>query len=207
MFLDYANQIGAIHKERSIDDEWYPSEFLNAECLRIKPNNEYTEYIINYRTNYNDRYMDDVIIFGDNERNFLKSILSNKKENKMSNMPNNDIKRLIEKHYRNEVDRLQQIRNEKIDEEVLKTEIGKQADLLATLVNATNIVGKMSFKSYIDISILPLSTQRKINDINKEFEIKNKELDDKCQELDALLSICENYEQKVKLLKKYAIIK
>lgn len=204
LFLDYAASLGAYQTERSIDDEWCPPEIMNAECLMIKINNGYH---MNYRTKFNPDYMDAKYLTNE-EREFILNELYCKGDNKMVECYKETatVRSIMEREYHKEMRELELRRDALIDEAYLESEIGKQAQVLALLINANTLL-KVDFKSYLDIGIMPLNIQREIEQIKENFSKEADKLAIKYQNLEAMLSICETYEQKEKLLKKNHIIK
>lgn len=206
LFLDYfkylrANQIGRYVDEL---DENYPSEFLNAECLKIAIDNGYH---INYITKYNPEFMR-IIEFGYNEREFiLRELYKQKGDNKMVECYKETaiVRSIMEREYNREMRELEDKRNKLVDEAYLKNPIGEQAQLLATLIEA-NTTLKVDFKNFLTLDVMPLCVQREIEQIKENFSKEANKLAIKYQNLEAMLSICETYEQKEKLLKKNHII-
>lgn len=206
LFLDYfkylrVNQIGCVVNDL---DETYPSEFLNAECLKINIDNGYH---INYRTKYNPEFMR-ITEFGHNEREFILNELYCKGDNKMavSQEPKTTIRDIMEREFRKERIKLEKRCDELINDAYASCPMGEQAKLLANLIMA-NTTLEIDFKTYLTEDILPLGIRREIIDIRAELETEMAKLSDKYQNLEAMLSICDTYEQKEKLLKKNHIIK
>lgn len=201
IFLRYAEHLGAIKLK---DGQAFPSEFIDADCLRIRINNG---YVINYRTVFNEAYMPDAIVFGDTEREFIRNEL-NKGDNKMTEVYKETatVRSIMEREYNREMRELEAAQNKEIDEAYCICEIGKQAKLLATLIQA-NTTLDIDFKTFLSVDILPLNAQRAIQQIRQNYKDKMEELAHKYQNLEAMLSICETYEQKRDLLKKNKIIK
>lgn len=201
IFLRYAEHIGAINLK---EGQTFPSEFINADCLRIKINNG---YVINYRTYYNEEYVYDAKPFGEAERDFILNEL-NEGRNKMleCHKETATVRGIMEREYNREKRQLENEKDIEIDEAYCMCEIGKQARLLATLIEANTCL-KVDFKTFLTEAMLPLNAQRVIQQIRQNYEDKMEELAHKYQNLEAMLSICETYEQKVKLLKKNKIIK
>lgn len=221
-FLEYARKLGALKDKINV----YPTEFLNAECLRIKINNG---YVINYRTTYCPEAYDlqNAKPFGKAERDFIlqevfgnntveinsiigeafavNHTINNKNlgEIKMNN--NIMLEELIVKARNKEFENCNNKRAEALDKEYAKCEIGKQAQLLAFLIEA-NTTLKVNYTDYFTISMLPLNAQRGISQINEKYDNELKAIEDKYRELMTLLSLCDTYEQKEKLLKDYKII-
>ena len=115
------------------------------------------------------------------------------------------IRSIMEREYNREMRELEDKRNELIDKAYLKNPIGEQAQLLATLIEA-NTTLKVDFKNFFTIEVMPLCVQREVAQIKENFSKEADKLAIKYQNLEAMLSICETYEQKEKLLKKNHII-
>jgi hypothetical protein len=117
------------------------------------------------------------------------------------------IRSIMEREYKREKRQLENERDIEINEAYCTSEIGKQAMLLATLIEA-NTTLKIDFKTFIlTEEMLPLNAQRALQQIRQKYEDKMEELAIKYQNLEAMLFICDTYEQKEKLLKKYHIVK
>ena len=202
LFLDYAASLGALQIIRYVDDEWYPLEYTNAECLKINIDNGYH---MNYRTKFNPGYMEAKYLTNE-EKDFILNELG-KGDNKMMECHKETatVRSIMEREYNREMRELEDKRNELIDKAYLKNPIGEQAQLLATLIEA-NTTLKVDFKNFFTIEILPLGVQREVAQIKENFLNEADKLATKYQNLEAMLSICETYEQKEKLLKKNHII-
>lgn len=182
-FLNRARMAGAISEIRE--------EYLNAEYLRIMLD----PLRLNYRTTYNQQYMLECKVFTvNNEEN--KVIRS---ENKM------DIKTLINKKRDKEMSDLIANLNNSVKNANKKFVIGEKADELADLIMA-NSTAIIDFRSFIPSEAIPLSVKREIEHLEKLARDEEVVINNKYDELEALLSITETYEQKIKLLKKYNII-
>lgn len=188
-FLNRVKMAGIISEIRE--------EYLNAECLRIMPD----PLRLNYRTTYNQQYMLECKVFTvgkyheeSNEEN--KVIRS---ENKMN------IETLINKKRDKEMSDLIANLNDSTKNAYKSFVIGEQAEKLADLIMANSTL-TIDFRSFIPQNVIPLNVQREIENLDKLARVKEAEINNKYDELEALLSIAETYEQKVKLLKKYHII-
>ena len=201
IFLRYAEHLGAIKLE---DGHAFPSEFIDADCLRIKVNNG---YVINYRTVYNEAYMPNAKVFSDAEREFIRNEL-NKGDSKMVDVykETTTVRSIMEREYNREMRELEAAQDKELQDAWCLSEIGKQAMLLATLIEA-NTTLKIDFRQYLSEDIMPLNVKRALAQIRERYSKLKDELAHKYQNLEAMLSICDTYEQKEKLLKKYHIVK
>ena len=186
-FLNRAKMAGAISE--------ICEEYLNAECLRIMLD----PLRLNYRTTYNQQYMSECKVFTVNRK-------VNDEENKVIRSENKmDIKTLINKKRDKEMSDLIANLNDSVKNANKSFVIGEKASELADLImaNSTTII---DFRSFIPSEAIPLRVKREIECLEKLARDKETEINDKYDELEALLSITETYEQKIKLLKKYHII-
>lgn len=199
LFLEYAKS--NLHAE--YEDE---IDYMEKDVLRITYQRELDDefHTINYRTHYDPHYINAKTFTNEDAEDILKRLKGS------INMvecykETATIRSIMEREYHKEMRELELRRDSLIDEAYLKSEIGKQADKLALLINANTLL-KVDFKSYLDIGIMPLNIQREIEQIKENFSKEADKLAIKYQNLEAMLSICETYEQKEKLLKKNNII-
>lgn len=186
-FLNRAKMAGAISEIRE--------EYLNAECLKIALD----PLRLNYRTTYNEKYMLECRVFTVNRK-------VNDEENKVIRSENKmDIKTLINKKLDKEMSDLIANLNDSVKNANKSFVIGEKASELADLImaNSTTVI---DFRSFIPSEAIPLRVKREIEYLEKLARDKETEINNKYDELEALLSITETYEQKIKLLKKYHII-
>lgn len=188
-FLNRAKMAGIISEIRE--------EYLNAEYLRIKLD----PLRLNYRTTYNEQYMLECKIY-----TAEKYHIESNEENKIIGSKNKmDIKLLINKKLNKEMEDLIANLNDSTKNAYKSFVIGEQAEKLADLIMANSTL-TLDFRSFIPQEVIPLNVQREIENLDKLARAKEAEINNKYDELEALLSIAETYEQKVKLLKKYHII-
>lgn len=186
-FLNRAKMAGAISE--------ICEEYLNAEYLRIMLD----PLRLNYRTTYNQQYMLECKVFTVNRK-------VNDEENKVIRSENKmDIKTLINKKRDKEMSDLIANLNNSVKNANKKFVIGEKADELADLIMA-NSTATIDFRSFIPSEAIPLSVKREIEHLEKLARDEEAVINNKYDELEALLSITETYEQKIKLLKKYNII-
>ena len=200
LFLEYAKS--NLHAE--YDDE---IDYMEKDVLKITYQREIDDelYTINYRTYYDPHYINAKTFTNKDAEDILKRLKGN------INMvgcykETATVRSIMEREYNKEMRELEEKRDKLIDEEYLMTEIGKQAKILADLIMANTCL-KPDFKLWLTNDIMPLSIQRGIAHIKDNFSKDADELAKKYQNLEAMLSICDTYEQKEKLLKKYHIVK
>ena len=187
-FLNRAKMVGAISEIRD--------EYLNAEYLRIMLD----PLRLNYRTTYNEQYMLECKVFTVGK--YCEDVEENKvirSENKMN------IKTLIDKKRDKEISDLIANLNDSVKNANKSFVIGEKASELADLIMANSTL-TIDFRSFIPQEAIPLSVKREIEHLEKLARNEEAIINNKYDELEALLLITEKNKQKVKLLKKYHII-
>lgn len=131
---------------------------------------------------------------------------------KMADVNKNKIQGLIDDYYSNEVEECEK-KFDKVREQILKNSyIGKAAQDFVNVYNtlALTKVGqnnKKEYKEFVYTSALTEEEIKSLADNDKNRAEKLGEIHATRKELIALLSITETYDQRIKLLKKYGVIK
>lgn len=195
LFLEYAKS----NLNAEYDDE---IDYMEKDVLRVTYQREIDDefYTINYRTHYDPHYINAKTFTNEDAEDILKR-LRGSINMEVNQEPKTTIRDIMEREFRKERTKLEKRCDELINDAYASCPMGEQAKLLANLIMA-NTTLEIDFKTYLTEDILPLNIRREIIAIRAELETEMAKLSDKYQNLEAMLSICDTYEQKEKLLKK-----
>jgi len=121
-------------------------------------------------------------------------------------MEENKLKDLLDLSYFKEKELIEAESEARKDLIINSTEIGKAAKVFINVVRVHTNVRAPRIQDLVSYEMLPFETREDIDGINRRAEVKITELNAKYQTIYSLITLTDNYEQKIDILTRYGII-
>lgn len=185
---------------------------------------------LHYRTEYNDKYMRTFELYSpikyeiptikemnvkpmNNINEAMRELwgwpnkVKNLEETNMKSMEKEEaIIKLVNEYYNNEREALIRIRDTSINDVKLNSKAYKICDSLYNIARAKGAIIS-NIMDCIPASCYTAEEEAEIAKIKDDFIKYEKELQQKCDECQNLLILCDTFEERMKILKKYKIVK